>query len=64
MSLRVDRDAALWQVTLALRYMLKVRDIKCEHAHNGPDEFCARCIADGALSLPGVPETIAPPWLP
>ena len=32
----------------ALRYMMDVRDVRCQHK-GGPDEFCAKCKADAAL---------------
>lgn len=33
----------------ALEYMIEVREIKCEHKHPPPDEFCALCKANAAL---------------
>ena len=39
----------------ALRYVLKVRPIECLHTFPGPDEVCARCVAEQALEgvMPG-----------
>ena len=34
----------------ALRYVIDVRRIKCEHQHPPPDEYCAKCRADEALT--------------
>jgi hypothetical protein len=43
----------LWEVIQklrkALQYVIEVRAIKCSHKHPGPDQVCARCIADEAL---------------
>ena len=36
----------------ALRYLLMVREIKCQHKHPGPDMTCANCRAESALALP------------
>lgn len=29
----------------ALRYMMDVREIECQHKHHGPDALCAKCRA-------------------
>lgn len=42
--------AAAPQLYEALKYLLKSREIECEHMHPGPDEYCAKCRADAALS--------------
>lgn len=33
-------------LTAALRYVIRVRNIKCLHDHEGPDEACAACQAN------------------
>lgn len=38
----------------ALRYVLMVRSLKCEHKHPGPDHSCAVCKAEAALAEGGV----------
>ena len=41
-------------VVEAVRYLMKVREIKCHHNHPPPDSVCAKCQMDKAIDLPGV----------
>lgn len=34
----------------ALKYMLEMRQIQCLHTHKGPDQTCAKCVADAAIA--------------
>jgi hypothetical protein len=54
-----SQSARIAELEGALRYVIDVREIKCAHKHPAPDDFCARCRADAALSPSVASETKA-----